>query len=1012
MYIHDSVPILGSADVIIAGGTVPAVTAASAAAARGARVFLATPWTYLGEDFAGTYRLWPTVWKDVFQRTGLPEDRLADLYGEDRPADRLLSDIGCPEELQTEPGFLRPLHVKHVLEEELLRQGVEFLFGAFPVGLLFDTDDRLAGAAFATRSGVIGVLASKVVDATPYAHLARGVDTGFRVELGDCHTFRRIVIGGERKDAIETQGISGLPPIRSMSSRDIGEIAVEDTAYPVFEYEFEIETGMGRFSDFAAVEQAARTATWHPGVKESSDMLHWISPATLRPGAMVGMEEFVLSLRSGNSGVDTITKAFACSTGGLYVLGSAGAVDLPSKWLFSHPGTACAVGSGFGAVVGTDRSQILPDSKGLRLRVGQVDGFAAGMKVAADRIREVRFGIQPPLRRAERKTENTAVVDPTSYPLLGEVQVMVAGGGTGGAPAGVSAVRSGAETLVCEYLWTLGGVGTAGLIASYYHGYRGGFTNEIDREVAALGGTALKDGESLQRWDIRHKAEWYRREILNGGGSIWFGSFGFGALVKDGSVTGVLVAGPAGPGIVLCKAVVDGTGSADIAAAAGAECVEIAGDDLAVQGTGLSPRDFGVNSKNTDYTFSDDRDVEDVTRTFVVSRHKYRNRYDLSQMLDTRERRQIVGDLTVSPLDIYNGRTFSDTVVLCRSNFDSHGFTIFPGFLLKPPDRDDLDAWLPLRSLLPKGLEMILVTGLGISAHRDAMPVLRMQPDIQNQGYVAGFAAAKAAAAGIPIRKLDMRELQHHLVDKEIVPSDVMTHVDSPPLSGDSIRGAVSAVLDDYSGVPVLLDNPEEALPLLRKAYEEAGTGHAKNTYAHVLAVMGDDAGSGTLVDLVYASDWDDGWNFKGMGQFGRTVSLLDSYIIALGNTGDLEGVPAILEKAAKLTPDSAFSHFRAVALALEALGDPRGIPVLTKLLELPGVRGHAYTEIDAEMDEIPESDTDDSTRNLSLRELYLARALYRLGDTEGLGRTVLEEYSKDHRGPYASHAGRVLSGR
>ena len=43
------------------------------------------------------------------------------------------------------------------------------------------------------------------------------------------------------------------------------------------------------------------------------------------------------------------------------------------------------------------------------------------------------------------------------------------------------------------------------------------------------------------------------------------------------------------------------------------------------------------------------------------------------------------------------------------------------------------------------GLDGILVSGIGISAQRDAQPLVRMQPDVQNQGYAAGVAAAMAA---------------------------------------------------------------------------------------------------------------------------------------------------------------------------------------------------------------------------------------------------------------------------
>jgi succinate dehydrogenase/fumarate reductase flavoprotein subunit len=60
--------------------------------------------------------------------------------------------------------------------------------------------------------------------------------------------------------------------------------------------------------------------------------------------------------------------------------------------------------------------------------------------------------------------------------VLGEYDVVVVGGGTGGAPAAIGAGRQGAKTLLLEYLHGLGGVGTIGYISSYYHGNKVGFT--------------------------------------------------------------------------------------------------------------------------------------------------------------------------------------------------------------------------------------------------------------------------------------------------------------------------------------------------------------------------------------------------------------------------------------------------------------------------------------------------------------------------------------------------------
>ncbi len=51
-------------------------------------------------------------------------------------------------------------------------------------------------------------------------------------------------------------------------------------------------------------------------------------------------------------------------------------------------------------------------------------------------------------------------------PVLGRYDVVVVGGGTSGAPAGIAAAKSGAKTLVVEYLYELGGVGTVGLIGA------------------------------------------------------------------------------------------------------------------------------------------------------------------------------------------------------------------------------------------------------------------------------------------------------------------------------------------------------------------------------------------------------------------------------------------------------------------------------------------------------------------------------------------------------------------
>lgn len=52
------IPVVRQVDLLVVGGTVGAVAAATEAARQGADVLLVAPRTYLGEDLCATLRLW------------------------------------------------------------------------------------------------------------------------------------------------------------------------------------------------------------------------------------------------------------------------------------------------------------------------------------------------------------------------------------------------------------------------------------------------------------------------------------------------------------------------------------------------------------------------------------------------------------------------------------------------------------------------------------------------------------------------------------------------------------------------------------------------------------------------------------------------------------------------------------------------------------------------------------------------------------------------------------------
>jgi hypothetical protein len=480
------------------------------------------------------------------------------------------------------------------------------------------------------------------------------------------------------------------------------------------------------------------------------------------------------------------------------------------------------------------------------------------------------------------------------------------------------------------------------------------------------------------------------------------------------------VATPEGRGVVLANVVVDSTGKADVAAAAGAQCVVTGGEHIAVQGAGLPPRELGMSRNSTDWTLADDTDVVDVWHLFVQAKRRFNDAYDLAQLVDTRERRRIVGDVEISPLDIVNRRTYPDTIVLSYAHFDSHGLTIHPLFMLAPSaKRAMLEAYTPFRCLTPKGLEGVLVTGLGISAHRDAMALLRMQADLQNQGYAAGVAAAMAAKAGGSVRQINIKNLQKHLVEKGSLPRSVLSDNDSYPIPKDKIEAAIQSFLkaedEAASHLAKILVRPELAIPLLQQAYREAASEEHKQKCAHVLGLLGDSTGVETLIARIASVDgFDKGVRFRAWG--GMTLSQLDSLIIALGRTRDRRAVAPILQKLEVLDEHNEFSHIRAVALALETLGDRAAVEPLAELLtdkrRIYGHRmsGHAITRVEDTQRWASRGSRDSVMRMVALREIILARALYRCGDHHGTAQKILTQYTNDLRGHLARHAIAVLA--
>ncbi|MBI3976858.1 MAG: FAD-dependent oxidoreductase [Chloroflexi bacterium] len=134
-----------------------------------------------------------------------------------------------------------------------------------------------------------------------------------------------------------------------------------------------------------------------------------------------------------------------------------------------------------------------------------------------------------------------------------------------------------------------------------------------------------------------------------------------------------------------------------------------------------------------------------------------------------RETRRIIGDYCLTYADFLTEARFPDAIARCGYFADIHNPKP-TGDLLVPPmgnlskTRGDFD--IPYRSLLPHGIEHLLVAGRCISASPEAMASVRVTGPVMAMGQAAGTAAALAVRAGVPPRALPVKHLQECLAEQ------------------------------------------------------------------------------------------------------------------------------------------------------------------------------------------------------------------------------------------------------
>lgn len=413
---------------------------------------------------------------------------------------------------------------------------------------------------------------------------------------------------------------------------------------------------------------------------------------------------------------------------------------------------------------------------------------------------------------------------------LWTTDVLVVGSGSAGATAAIAAAQHGASVALVERYGFMGGTSTQ-VLDTFYGFYTPG---EPPRKV--VGGIPDQVVEKL----MDHKAALIRPNTYGAGNGITYDpeilkivweqlakaagvQLLYHTLVcdveKEGDrVTGVLGINKSGPIRINAKIIIDASGDADVAAAAGVpfegfndgpiqsltttfrminvdteaartvkkdQLHQLMQDAIATHLFDLPRKEGSVHitpfegvmaTNMTRVADIDPTDTVALTQAEIEGRHqaleyanflidrvpgyKHAVLSDLSTQIGVRESRRIHGAYRLTKADVLAATSFEDAIAQCGAPIEDHhsGGDTHWEYL---PEGETYD--IPFRCLLPQNIEGLLVAGRCLSAEHDAHASVRSMGQCMAMGQAVGVAASLSAKTGKLPREIVITELQTSL---------------------------------------------------------------------------------------------------------------------------------------------------------------------------------------------------------------------------------------------------------
>ncbi|MEM7023207.1 MAG: FAD-dependent oxidoreductase [Pseudomonadota bacterium] len=262
--------------------------------------------------------------------------------------------------------------------------------------------------------------------------------------------------------------------------------------------------------------------------------------------------------------------------------------------------------------------------------------------------------------------------------------------------------------------------------------------------------------------------------------------------------------------------------------------------------------------------------------------------------------------------------------------------------------RKAIGSEIPYRSMLPLGLEGLLVACRAMSMTHDAHNQFRMQRDMQRIGEAAGLAAALTIRDEVSLRQVPMVELQQLLMEsgalgaKSRARLDAIDEFDEPAtthllpeeastlakwtekLTGDNPREAMWALYrHGDTAVPTLIDTVQNGQP--EQAFWSA----------IALSMMDRDEGATQLIQsLQERRDHSQEYIINAKGdrtKADKTAPTWYAVSVLLGRIGDKAAIPALIDALDE--PDISLDGTLSIIRALGRIGEPTVIDAIERTL-------------------------------------------------------------------------------